>query len=43
MQHSMLLPQQSLVAAKATAEVAISAKAAVIFTNFDFILRLRDG
>ena len=36
MQHSMLT-QQSLVAANATAEVAISAKAAVILTIFDFI------
>jgi hypothetical protein len=36
MQHSMLT-QQSLVAAKATAEVAIRAAAAVILTIFDFI------
>lgn len=35
-QHSMLT-QQSLVAAKATAEVAIRATAAVTLTIFDFI------
>lgn len=32
-----MLTQQSLVAAKATAEVAINAAAAVILTSFDFI------
>jgi hypothetical protein len=36
MQHSML-PQQPLVAAKATAEVAASANAAAILMNVDFI------
>jgi hypothetical protein len=36
MQHAML-PQQSLLAAKATADAAIRETAAVILTIFDFI------